>query len=72
MTIFGGNSFTLFGAGHDLCIYNDCNIYNNSYSNLGNCYELPNGYAYKSNEARNYLAGSYSFTVDEIEVFKLI
>ena len=61
-----------FGNGNDLVIYNDCNINTNSYSNLGSSYESPNGYAYQSNEARNYLAGSYEFTVDEIEVFKLI
>ena len=60
-----------FGGGHDLYISDDCNT-NNSYSDLGHSYESPNGYAYGSNEARNYLAGSFNFTVNEIEVFKLI
>ena len=63
---------SIFGAGHDLCIYNDCNINTSSKSDLGSSYELPNGYAYQSNEAKNYLAGSFRFTVNEIEVFKLI
>ena len=60
-----------FGGGCDLYIANDCNVNTSSYSNLGDSYES-NGYAYKSNEARSYLAGSYNFIVLEIEVFKLI
>ena len=63
---------SIFGDGCDLFIYNDCNINTTSSSNLGYTYEAPNGYAYQSTEARNYLAGSYNFTVNEIEVFKLI
>ena len=55
----------------DLCIDNDCNVNTKSYSNLGHSYES-NGYAYKSKEARSYLAGSYKFKVLEIEVFKII
>ena len=50
-----------FGGGYDLYIYNDCNINTSSYSNLGYSYELPNGYAYGSNEAKNYFAGSHKF-----------
>ena len=46
-----------FGAGHDLIIYNDCNVNSSSYSNLGSTYES-NGYAYESTEAQSYLAGS--------------
>ena len=57
--------------GNDLYIANDCNINTSSRSDLGYSYES-NGYAYGSNEARNYLAGSYKFKVLEIEVFKLI
>ena len=42
-----------FGNGHDLKIYDDCNINTSSHSNLGhpNGYEAPNGYAYGSTEA---------------------
>ena len=61
-----------FGGGCDLVIHNDCNINTSSLSKLGHSYESPNGYAFKSDEARNYLAGSFKFTVNEIEVFKLI
>jgi len=60
-----------FGGGHDLYIANDCNVNSSSYSNLGHTYES-NGYAYGSTEARSYLAGSYSFTILEMEVFKII
>ncbi len=63
---------TMFGAGGDLYIYDDCNLNNSNYSNLGSSYEAPNGHLFGSNEAKNYLAGSYTFTVQEIEVFKLI
>ena len=35
---------SIFGSGNDLIIYNDCNINNNSGSNLGSAYQLPNGY----------------------------
>ena len=54
-----------FGQGPALYIFNDCNINNNSFSNLGNPngYEAPNGFAYGSNEAKNYLAGSCNFTI---------
>ena len=60
-----------FGGGHDLNIRDDCNVNTNSYSDLGSTYES-NGYAYKSTEAKSYLAGSYNFTVLEMEVFKII
>ena len=39
---------SIFGDGHDLLIKDNYNINNNSYSNLGNSYQLPNGYTYTS------------------------
>jgi hypothetical protein len=61
-----------FGSGGgDLIIYNDCNVNSSSYSNLGHSYKS-NGYAYESTEAQSYLAGSYEFTVLEMEVYKII
>ncbi|KAJ5080654.1 e3 ubiquitin-protein ligase trim56-like [Anaeramoeba ignava] len=40
------------------------------YSNFGHSYNLPNGITYQSNEARSYLAGSYSsWIVDEVETY---
>ncbi|EFC36767.1 predicted protein [Naegleria gruberi] len=59
----------LFGA--DIQIESDCNLNYRSRSNLGSYYELPKGYQKGSNEANNYLAGSYYFKVSEIEVFKI-
>ena len=61
----------MFGGGTDLYIANDCNVNSDSRSNLGETYES-NGYAYGSTEAKSYLAGSYNFTVLEMEVFKII
>lgn len=57
-----------FGEGHDLFIENDCNIYRNSYSNLGGSYRHPM-YAYNSNDAKTFLAGSVEFQVQDIEVY---
>ena len=62
---------SVFGGGYDLRLDNDCNVNSNSYSNLGDSYES-NGYAKGSAEAKSYLAGSYQFTVLEMEVFKII
>ena len=53
-------------------IWNNCNDNNNSLSDLGLSYEAPNGYTHGSNESRSYLAGSYNFFVDEIEVFRIV
>ena len=49
-----------FGDGWVLCIYNDCNINTDNFSDLGHPkgYEAPNKYAYESDEARSFLAGS--------------
>ena len=59
-----------FGLGwSDLGISNDSNINQFSFSNLGKSYELPDGLQSNTNEARNYLAGSYEFRVLEIETY---
>eukprot|EP01080_Neovahlkampfia_damariscottae_P009231 gene9231-1317_t len=60
-----------FGGGHDLYIAgNGCNTGNSNYSNLGHSFTCPEGQTYGQNGAKNFLAGSYNFTVSEIEVFK--
>ena len=59
----------IFGAGHDLLIYNNANSNQKSYSNLGNTYELPPGYQRGTQQTRKLFAGSQSFTPTEIEVF---
>jgi hypothetical protein len=56
-----------FGA-YDFYIADKSNTNTNSYSNLGHSFTHPD-YFYGSNEARSFLAGSFSFKVNEIEVF---
>ncbi len=64
------NYIAVFGAGHDLHIYNDCDVSSDiTWSALGYSYEKPHGYAYQCHEAQTYLAGSYRFLCSEIEVF---
>jgi len=57
-----------FGGGRDLHIADESNTNSRSYSNLGHSYSHPD-YAYGSNEAISFLAGSYNFQVLEIEVY---
>ena len=52
----------------DLFIFSDSDKTNQSYSNLGGIYKHPD-YAYESNEARSFLAGSYKFQTSEIEIY---
>jgi len=49
-------------------ISNKSNNNASSYSNLCLSYAHPS-YAYESNEAESFLAGSYEFQVSEIEVY---
>ena len=58
-----------FGPGCDICIANNAHTTKNSYSNLGSIYKHPQ-YAYRTNEARTFLAGSFYFQLDEIEVYQ--
>ena len=62
------------GNGPNLRIYNDCNLNKSNVSNLGfgNSYEVPAGMQPDSAESYKYLAGEKYFTVEEIELFKLI
>ena len=57
-----------FGGGHDLYICNNPQV-NQSRSNFGHSYQLPTGYVYGSEQAKNLLAGQYHFLTTEIEVF---
>ena len=68
--IYGKSSYgPTFGAGHDFCIANNAGSNTNSYTNLGHSYVQITGYKYGSSKAQNLLAGSYSFTPHEVEVF---
>ena len=70
--IYGTSGYHItFGGGHDLYLCDNANTTNSSYSNLGHTYKPPNGITYSSTEANNFLAGSYNFMVDEIEIYKL-
>jgi len=59
----------IFGGGHDILISNNAASNTYSYSNLGGTYSTPSGYSYQSSFSRSFLAGSYHFRPDEVEVF---
>ncbi|KAJ5067399.1 pep-cterm sorting domain-containing protein [Anaeramoeba ignava] len=59
----------LFGRGNEHDFRIDSNL-QSGFSNFGESYNLPNGITFQSNEARSYLAGSYSsWVVDELESY---
>lgn len=58
----------VFGYGNDLKICSDSNRNDGSYSNIGCSYLHPQ-YAFGSDEARSFLAGSRYFLTTEIGVF---
>ena len=58
-----------FGLGHDLHIANQAASNTRSFTNLGNSYGAPSGHTYASTFTRTFLAGSYHFQPDEVEVF---
>jgi hypothetical protein len=62
---------SLFGPtfGHDIKIFNNANTTMDNYSNLGFSYQHPQ-YAHGTNEAETFLAGSFKFQLDEIEVYQ--
>ncbi len=57
-----------FGCGHDFYIADNSNSGTACYSNFGYTYECP-GKTYGSTQAQSHLAGAYSFSCEEIEVF---
>ena len=61
-----GSCGPAFGGGNDLYI---CPRGSPSSSNFGDTYQLPPGYVYESERARNLLAGQYKFLITEVEVF---
>ena len=58
-----------FGSGSDIYIASEASSNTNSVSNLGYTYNPPFGHNYNSKFAYSFLAGSYNFQPDEIEVF---
>ena len=55
--------------GGSICIANNANTTTNSLSNLGDCFSHPE-YEYATDEAQSFLAGSFDFLLDEIEVYE--
>ena len=55
--------------GDDITIVNNANTTMDSYSDLGCAYKHPQ-YAFETNEAKTFLAGSYKFQLSEIEIYK--
>jgi hypothetical protein len=71
--IFGYSNHSIrFGGGGDIYISDSSDQNSDSYCNLGNSYELPQGLTYRLEEARKYLAGSHKFKTVEIEVFQVL
>ena len=58
-----------FGRGHDLCIVNNANTNQHSYSNLGYTYQPPAGYQHGTQQTQSLFTGSYNFAPTEIEEF---
>jgi len=64
-----------FNSEYGLSFGNDLYCYGSyCYSNLGNSYQLPSflNTTYYSNSSQSFLAGSYSFTAIEIEVYAIL
>lgn len=62
----------VFGSGtsNNIVICDNSNSSDKNYSNFGYCYDALSEYPYGSEEAKSFLAGSFNFKVDEIEVFR--
>ena len=58
-----------FGGGNDIYIEDNANSTTDNYSHLGSSYKHPQ-YAQGTNEAETFLAGSFRFQLDEIEVYQ--
>ena len=57
-------------ANSDIFVAGDF-VSENSFTNFGNSYQLPEGMDLEAENTKSYLAGSYKFTVAELEVFQL-
>ncbi len=61
-----------FKFGSDIAIIQYPNIIMGSKTDFGDCFELPQGYVYESDEAKSYLAGNYDqWTTTEIEIYDI-
>ena len=58
-----------FGGGHDLYISTNAASNTGSYTNLGYTYNTPSIYSYGTTTCQSFLAGSHSFSPNDVEVF---
>ena len=58
-----------FGYGHDIYIVDYASSSGSSNTYLGYTYSPPSGYSYRSTFTQTFLAGTHSFTPDEVETF---
>ena len=58
-----------FGNGYDVYIADYASSNSNSYTYLGATYSPPSGYIFRSTSTNTFLAGTYTFTPDEVETF---
>ena len=58
-----------FGGGNDLAIADNCNENIDSTSNIGKCYQTPQGVRHDSKQSKELLAGKCDFMVEDYEVF---
>ena len=58
-----------FGNGHDIYIASYASSNTDSYTSLGHTYSPPSGHSHSSSFTQSFLAGSYTFQPDEVEVF---
>ena len=56
-----------FGGGHDIAISDNANSNTNSFTEFASSYSRPSGIK----DRKTILAGTYTFTPDEVEVFYL-
>ena len=68
-SIYCGSRYGPAFGGGDIRISHYASSNSNSYSNLGHTYSPPSGYRYDSTFAQTFLAGSFKFTIDEVETF---
>ena len=69
---YTSSSYRLFGFGFDIVVEPNSNTETGSWTYFGACYQLPEGYTFRSESAKNYLAGNYDkWLTTEIEVFQL-
>ena len=58
-----------FGWGHDINIADYASSSSSSYTNLDWTYSAPSGYSLGDTFTKTFLAGTYTFTPDEVETF---